>query len=242
MMQSWDTIEFENTVACVRHEIQLYLKKISTEVTPERDNIGKIVDKKPDGYDYIVERYMRDRLDYYFPGWSWVDGQVSFLGSEWVTVSGNLIIIVPELSRIGINPPIRTFFAVGAARVQFKRGKPHIPENVVDIDKNVKSANSSALKKAINQMCHIGDDVYGKRVDEDSLSSNEEYEESLMLDPARAGEAFSARVQKAKLRWSEVFTVLGVTGFGEITNYALAWDKVNTELIEVKSGGDADIK
>lgn len=224
-----------------RASIQSYLKKISKEVTPQRDSIGKIVDRKPDGYNYIVERYMRDRLDFYFPGWSWTTGSVSFLGSEWVTVSGNLVIIVPELAYLGINPPIRTFFAIGAARIQFKRNQPHIPENVVDIDKNVKSANSSALKKAINQMCHIGDDIYAKRVDEDSLGSNEEYEESLMLTD-RANEVFSARVQKAGLRWSEVFKVLGVKNFGEITDYAQAWEDINSKLIETKSGGDTDSK
>jgi muramoyltetrapeptide carboxypeptidase LdcA involved in peptidoglycan recycling len=64
----------------------------------------------------------------------------------------------------------RKFFSPGAARVQFKRGSPHTPENVVDIDKNVASANTNAFKRAINRLTNFGDDIYRKQVEDLELT------------------------------------------------------------------------
>ena len=122
--------------------------------TPTPKNVIK---RKGDGFDYVDEAYMRNQLTKHFPDWSWI-GQgtnpVQFLGSEWVIVSGELV--------INDNGHQRRFFSPGGARIQYNRGKEHTAENVVDIDKNVASANAYAFKRAVNRLGRIADDVYKK--------------------------------------------------------------------------------
>ena len=67
----------------------------------------------------------------------------------------------------------RKFFSPGAARIQFKRGTPHTPENVIDIDKNVASANTNAFKRAINRLTNFGDDIYRKQIEDLSLTDED---------------------------------------------------------------------
>jgi hypothetical protein len=172
--------------------IKQKLAEISHEVTPKRDDTGRTIIGDKAGQKYIIEAYMREQLDKGFPGWSWEGLPVTMMGSEWILAQGHLIIIDINLLALGIIPPIRKFHGVGGARIQYKKcpcvnrdnipGKPrgmaykdcgichgqplpHTPENVIDIDKNIKSANSGAFKYAINRLTHIGDDVYGKRLD-----------------------------------------------------------------------------
>ena len=223
----------------LKAEMVAFYKAISNEVTPEVDGNGtKIIDQKPDGFggslDYIVEAYMRDRLNHHFPGWSWEQGQIQMLGSEWVIVSGHLVILDEHLLAFGKNPPERRFFGAGAARIQFKRNQPHTAENVIDIDKNVKSANSSALKVAINRLCGIGDDVYRKRIDEDGMGSMEQHEDNMLEMPSKAAQAFQSKITRHRLKWSDVLAVLEVRSAGEITDYKKAWDIVAKKLL----GGD----
>lgn len=138
-----------------RENIMRTLATARSEVPTPKTQIKK----KGDGTDYVEEAWMRHMLDKHFPNWSWVhagDNPVQFLGGEWVTVSGTLT--------INDNGVQRYFFSPGSARVQFKKGQPHTPENVVNIDYNVASANSNALKRAINRLCHIADDVYRKQI------------------------------------------------------------------------------
>tara|TARA_R100000700_G_C3179423_1_gene155878 strand:+ start:3108 stop:3734 length:627 start_codon:yes stop_codon:yes gene_type:complete len=155
-------------------------KRISSETTP---NI--FVKRKNDGYDYVEEAYLRSKLNEEYPLWSWSpagDNPVQFLGSEWVVVSGTL--------RINEDGYTKEFFSPGAARIQFKRGSEHVPENVVDIDKNVASANTNGFKRAVNRLTNIADDVYRKQVIDPSLSDEEvEMIESLMeeLDDSTKG-------------------------------------------------------
>ena len=220
----------------LKAEMVAFYKAISNEVTPEVDVSGtKIIDQKPDGFggslDYIVEAYMRDRLNHHFPGWSWEQGQIQMLGSEWVIVSGHLVILDEHLLAFGKNPPERRFFGAGAARIQFKRNQPHTAENVIDIDKNVKSANSSALKVAINRLCGIGDDVYRKRIDEDGMGSMEQHEDNMLDMPSKAAQAFQSKITRHKLKWSDVLAVLEVRSAGEITDYKKAWDIVAKKLL-----------
>ena len=220
----------------LKAEMVAFYKAISNEVTPEVDGSGtKIIDQKPDGFggslDYIVEAYMRDRLNHHFPGWSWEQGQIQMLGSEWVIVSGHLVILDEHLLAFGKNPPERRFFGAGAARIQFKRNQPHTAENVIDIDKNVKSANSSALKVAINRLCGIGDDVYRKRIDEDGMGSMEQHEDNMLDMPSKAAQAFQSKITRYKLKWSDVLAVLEVRSAGEITDYKKAWDIVAKKLL-----------
>ena len=146
-------------------------KRISDEATPK-----PFIKIKGDGYEYVDEGYLRSRLSEEYPIWSWSsagDDPVRFLGSEWVIVSGSL--------RIEDNGVVREFFSPGAARIQFKSGKAHAPENVVDIDKNVASANTNALKRAINRLTNIADDVYRKQIVDPFLKNGEiEMVESMM--------------------------------------------------------------
>ena len=75
--------------------------------------------------------------------------------AEWVIVTGVL--------RVNDNGVMREFYSPGSARVQFKRGKPHTAENVVDIVKNLASANTNGFKRAVNRLGNIADDVYRKQ-------------------------------------------------------------------------------
>lgn len=128
-------------------------KNISQRTTPKA-----YVKTRPDGFDYVEEAYMRNQLTKEYPGWSWSaagDNPVQFLGAEWVIVTGVL--------RLEDNGIMREFFSPGSARVQFKRGKPHTAEYVIDIDKNLASANTNGFKRAINRLGNIADDVYRKQ-------------------------------------------------------------------------------
>lgn len=206
------------------------LKDISKTETPSRDGSGtKIIDQKPDGaggkQDYIIEAYMREQLDKHFPGWSWEGMLVTPMGSEWLLAQGHLIIIDENLLPFGIVPPVRKFHGVGAARIQFKRGMAHSPENVVDIDKNIKSANSAALKYAINRLCHIGDDVYRKRIDEEGAVTEAEFTVSALANGDR--EVFMNEAKKLGFtRPSVICEKLGVRSLDEIEDYQEALSKL----------------
>ena len=128
-------------------------KDISQRTTPKA-----YIKTRPDGFDYVDEAYMRNELTKEYPAWSWSpagDNPVQFLGAEWVIVTGVL--------RVNDNWVMREFYSPGSARVQFKRGKPHTAENVVDIDKNLASANTNGFKRAVNRLGNIADDVYRKQ-------------------------------------------------------------------------------
>ena len=144
-------------------------KRISGFPTPKPH-----VKSRPDGLDYVEEKYMRDQLNEHFPIWSWEISNVEFLGSEWCIVTGELNIMDTSVPR--------KFGSVGAARIQFKKGKEHTPENVVDIDKNIASAKNNAFKRAINRLCNICDDVYRKQVEDYALSDSQVEELNNAMD------------------------------------------------------------
>lgn len=128
-------------------------KDISQRTTPKA-----YVKTRPDGFDYVEESYMRNELTKEYPVWSWSaagNNPVQFLGAEWVIVTGVL--------RVEDNGVVREFFSPGSARVQFKRGKPHTAEHVIDVDKNLASANTNGFKRAVNRLGNIADDVYRKQ-------------------------------------------------------------------------------
>ena len=166
------------------------LWEISDTATPEVDGLGrKIVEKRPDGHLYVNESYMRNRLDHHFPGWSWeMAAPVQFLGGEWVVVQGHLVIPVPELVDMGIIPPVRRFYGLAAKRVAYrtevdqatkrKVSLPHTTENIIDMGNDVRAANSIALKHAINRLCRIADDIYGKRIEEEGAGTLAEWLEA----------------------------------------------------------------
>tara|TARA_B100000519_G_C14231690_1_gene432702 strand:+ start:37 stop:717 length:681 start_codon:yes stop_codon:yes gene_type:complete len=143
-------------LAAIRAEKQ----RISSYTTPK-----PYVKSRPDGLEYVEEKYMRDQLNEHFPIWSWEIKNVEFLGSEWCVVTGELSIVDSSIPR--------KFGSVGSARIQFKKNLDHIPENIIDIDKNVASANTNAFKRAVNRLCNICDDVYRKQIEDYALSDEQ---------------------------------------------------------------------
>lgn len=145
--------DFLDRIDGLKQTIREKHMRISNEPTP-----AIMVERRPDGFDYIKERYLREGLNQEFPMWSWTgSGEIAVVpptGAEWVMVSGTL-----EINDEGIP---RSFWGPGAARVKFKKGQPHTPENLIDLDKDIASANSNAFKRCVNRLCNIGDDVYKK--------------------------------------------------------------------------------
>lgn len=183
-------------------------KEISEKKTPKTQ-----IKKRPDGLDYLEEGYMRQAgLNENYPIWSWTptDNPVQFLGSEWVVVSGVLEVVDEGVPR--------KFFSPGAARVQFKRGAPHTPENVIDIDKNVASANTNAFKRAINRLTNFGDDVYRKQVEDLELNDkdreklrvviNDLSEETLSLIAKELGSDIEDSLFNGEINKSNIDTTL----------------------------------
>lgn len=224
------TDEFRERVRAFNKDFWDKYKKISKEKTPDVDGTGrKIVDKRPDGFDYIIEAYMRECLDKHFPGWSWEAAAPMTTVLNYLLAQGHLIIYEPYLIAFGINPPVRKFYGVGAARIQFKRGAPLTPENVVDIDKNAKSADSAALKYAINRLTHIGDDVYGKRIEEEGAGT---IEDLFQAEPDATNFAKLVQDLKVKGGWNRVWEILGVKSIRDISNYKDAYNKIKEIINE----------
>lgn len=224
--------EFKERVRAFKKDFYQKYKKISKEKTPQVDGSGKkIIDRRPDGMDFVIEAYMRDCLDKHFPGWSWeAAAPMLAIANAWLLAQGHLIVLDEYLVAYGITPPVRKFYAVGAARIQIKRGTINPgPESIVDLDKNAKAANSNALKKAINQLTHIGDDVYGKRIEEEGAGTLEEVL-ATTLDSSTAVTAFNELVKKKHLAWSKVFEILGVKSMDEIKDFKQAYEKLQKEL------------
>jgi len=217
------TDEFKEKVKSFKEDFYQKYNAISKEETPQVDGNGrKIVEKRPDGYDYIVEAYMRDCLDRHFPGWSWeAAAPMHFLGAEWVVAQGHLIIIDEHLMAFGMQPPTRRFFGVDSVRIQYRRDSEHTPNNIVDVGDNCKQANTAALKYAINRLTHIGDDIYGKRIEEEGAGSLEE-----VIMATGDATAFGQWIQGKKIKWSDVFQILGVGGLNEVTDFREAIEKI----------------
>lgn len=217
--------EFLTKAEELKNNIRQKIREISATPTPQVDGTGaKIIETRPDGYDYIIEAFMRTELDRLFPGWSWEpQGPPMFLGAEWCYWWGILTIIDVNLVGLGVIPPIRKFGAGNAVRIKYKSGVPHTESTIIDVGNDVAGANSKALKKAINMLTHIGDDVYDKRVDYEGMGS---YEEVLASTGSFA--AFNEIVTKkyGKNKWSELFGILGVSAVAEITDFTAALAKI----------------
>lgn len=217
------TDEFKQRIKDFNKDFYQKYKDISKEETPQVDGNGqKIIEKRPDGYDYIVESYMRDCLDRHFPGWSWeAAAPLHFLGSDWIVAQGHLIIIDEHLVFLGINPPVRKFYGVDSVRIQYKSGLPHTPATIIDVGDNCKQANTAALKYAINRLTHIGDDVYGKRVEEVGAGS---FADVFEANPD--ADKFAAMIKELHVPWSKVFEILSVKDMSGITDYKEALEKI----------------
>jgi len=224
--------EFLSSIVAFNKEWHDGYMGISRTKTPEYDRAGnKVVRQRWDNLDYVTEGYMRKALDKHFPGWSWLPvGQTQIIPAlAWVVVDGQLAIIDHKLIAMGINPPYRYFHGNGAARISTKKDQPITATSIVDLDKVVKSANSEALKVAINRLTFICDDVYGKR-DEVEGVSTEDLASGLVDIPSNVAQTmFTDYVKKAGKPYSAVFKILGVSGMGEIKDYADALRKLQAE-------------
>jgi len=222
--------EFLAKINAFKKDWYNFYKKISKEKTPEVDGTGKkiIREKGNTGYDYIEESYMRLCLDKHFPGWSWeAAAPLHFLGAEWVVAQGHLCIIDQHLLAFNINPPIRKFYGVDSVRIQYRQNSVHTdPKNIVDVGDNCKQANTSAMKYAINRLTHIGDDVYGKRMEDEGAGSFEDLATMESTSSDIKQKAFNELVKSKRVPWSKVFEVLGVKGMSEITDYGEAYNKL----------------
>jgi hypothetical protein len=199
---------------------------ISRQKTPQYDRNGeKIIKQRPwDNLDYVPEGYMRKKLDRYFPGWSWLPvGETQVLVALWwVIVDGQLAIIDPRLVSMGINPPYRYFRGNGGARIAFKKDQPPSAASIVDLDKVVKSANSEALKVAINRLTFICDDVYGKRGEVEGVSDADVAAGIVEIPTGAAQRLFTDYVKHTGKPYSEVFKALGVANMSGVKDYGEA--------------------
>ena len=210
-----------------------YYKKISKTKTPVYDGAGKqVVKRRPDGKDYIDDAWMSDRLNKYFPGWSWeAAAPLHFLGSEWVVAQGHLVIIDERLLAFGINPPLRRFYGTDAVRIQYKRDMPHTPENIVDVGDNCQSAVTGAKKRAINRLTGIGDDIYGKRIEEEGAGSMEDIITGATVASTNSqAKMFNEFLAKHKIPVSKTLSILKLKSLAEIKDYKQALDTITKEL------------
>ena len=242
--------ELVERIAAFKEDWYKHYKKISKQKTPTFDGSGKqIVKKRPDGKDYIDDAWMSDRLNKYFPGWSLEPAApLHFLGSEQVVAQVILSIIDERLLAFGINPPIRKFYGVDAVRIQYRtcecRGKipnckicggtgkmPHTPENVIDVGDNCQSAVTGAKKRAINRLTGIGDDIYGKRIEENGAGSMEDIiTGATVASTDSQAKMFNEFLAKHKIPVSKALSALKLGSLSKITDYKNALDTITKEL------------
>ena len=222
MLQS--AIDLESKVKDFNKDWRKTYKSISKEKTPQVDGSGKKIIDKKGNFDYITAAYMVECLDKHFPGWSWEPfAPIQFLGSEWVVAQGVLCILDYKLLAFGIQPPYRRFYGCNAVRITYKKDEKHTVENIIDVGNNVKAANTEAMKVAINRLTHIGDDVYGKRIEEEGAGSLED----VVMSSGGATD-FGRWIQDNKLRWSDVFKTLEVEKIEDIEDFKEAINKIKT--------------
>ena len=223
--------EFIARIKEFKAAIHSFYSGIGQEKTPPFDGAGrKIIDKRPDGKDYIVEAYMRKKLDEYFPGWSLeMAAPLHFLGAEWVVAQVNLAIIDEQLLTFGIIPPVRRFYGVDSVRIQYKKDSAREPNNIIDVGDNCKQAVSAAFKYAINRLTNIGDDVYGKRMDLEGAGSIEDII-TMSTDNNTVSTMFMKFLTDRHIQPSKAMELLGIKSFTEITDWKEAYEKVKSSL------------
>ena len=195
----------------VKDSIRDKRKRISNETTH-----SMFVEKKQ-GYDYVKEEYLRSKLNEEYPLWSWSpagSNPVQFLGAEWVVVSGTL--------RIDEDGFTKEFFSPGAARLHYKGNSERTLNNIIDTDHSVGSANTNGLKRAINRLTNIADDVYRKQMIDPSLDVDEiEMIESMMEE---LDDDTKNRIRDGIENWTI-----------NKTNLKRAIEKIESDIIEARS-------
>ena len=224
--------EFQDKIETFKKEWYQHYKKISKTKTPAFDGAGKkVIDRRPDGKDYINDAWMSDRLNKYCPGWSWeAAAPLHFLGSEWVVAQGHLVIIDERLLAFGINPPLRRFYGTDAVRIQYKRDMPHTPENIIDVGDNCQSAVTGAKKRAINRLTGIGDDIYGKRIEEEGAGSMEDIITGKTVGSIDSqAKMFNEFIAKHRIPVSKALSTLKIKSLASITDYKQALETITKE-------------
>lgn len=159
---------------------QKMISKIRTRRYAKKRVIGKEYDPKLRQYVdkeewYLEEKFMRDALNKYFPGWSWTKAhEPIIIGNRAIIASGELEIIDVELflylTGLGIPkeraPFTRKFYGMGGALIQLSKETG----NPISISNNAKTADTEALKYAINRLTNFGDDTYRKEGGEVGLT------------------------------------------------------------------------
>lgn len=225
-------VPFDDTFITKCRELKLtmynHYRETSSLQTPELDGTGakiiEIVDNKPTVHD----SYMRAKLNELFPGWSWeMAAPLHFLGSEWVVAQGHLIIIDESLLQFGIVPPVRKFYGVDSVRIQYKKDLPHTHDTIIDIGNNAMAAVTGALKRAINRLTGIADDIYGKQIELDGAGSSEQ----LILnsnDSDIQRQQFMQYLRDRRILDSKAFLILKINNYSEVTDWRAAYEAIKS--------------
>ena len=115
--------------------------------------------KQQQGFDYVDEGYMRHLLNLHYPIWKWEIIKYEFIGDTSIAVHGRLTIVD--------NGVERHFDSIDAHRIASN------DKGYVDIGNDLKSANTDCFKVAVNRLCNIADDVYRKRIEDITLSTEQ---------------------------------------------------------------------
>ena len=140
------------------------LMEVETSVITKHSEVSQLDTpnyyvKQQQGFDYVDEGYMRHLLNLHYPIWKWEIIKYEFIGDKAIAVHGRLTIMD--------NGVERHFDSIDAHRVASN------DKGYVDIGNDLKSANTDCFKVAVNRLCNIADDVYRKRIEDITLSTEQ---------------------------------------------------------------------
>ena len=106
-----------------------------------------------------------------------------------------------------------------------------MPENIIDVGDNCQSAITGAKKRAINRLTGIGDDIYGKRIEEEGAGSMEDIITGKTIGSTDSqAKMFNEFLAKHKIPVSKTLSILKLKSLTEITDYKQALDTITKEL------------
>ena len=138
--------------------------ELEAEVISKHDKVSMLDTpnyyiKQQQGFDYVDEGYMRHLLNLHYPIWKWEIIKYEFIGDKSIAVHGRLTIVDNGIER--------HFDSIDAHRIASN------DKGYVDIGNDLKSANTDCFKVAVNRLCNIADDVYRKRIEDITLSTEQ---------------------------------------------------------------------
>lgn len=193
------TSDYENQSAFfeeISNKIRESIKEAESIETPQY-----AIKKRPDGFDYVDDEYMRRRLNEITPIWNWELSHIQMFGSEALVVVGTLT--------ANIDGIITKTSGEGGATIHRSKETQRLlpPGNAV------KAASSDALKKAINRRFGIANDVYRKNretIITEILEMAESFQDELKvvifksIDKLKDYEATIAFRDKVKAKLEEI--------------------------------------